>query len=42
MQRDRRFGDDLARRSLLHAFALLGDQEGVVHRYRRRMMALMH
>ncbi len=42
MQRDRRFGDDLARRSLLHAFALLGDQEDVVHQYRRRMMALMH
>jgi putative thioredoxin len=42
MQRDRRFGDDLARRSLLHAFALLGDQEDMVHHYRRRMMALMH
>ncbi|MCU0976032.1 MAG: thioredoxin [Steroidobacteraceae bacterium] len=42
MQRDRRFGEDLARRSLLHAFALLGDQEDVVHHYRRRMMALMH
>ena len=42
MQRDRHFGDDLARRSLLHAFALLGDQEEVVHHYRRRMMALMH
>ena len=42
MQRDRHFSDDLARRSLLHAFALLGDQEDVVHQYRRRMMALMH
>jgi putative thioredoxin len=42
MHRDRRFGDDLARRSLLHAFALLGDQEDMVHHYRRRMMALMH
>lgn len=42
MQRDRRYGDDLPRRSLLHAFALLGDQEEMVHHYRRRMMALMH
>ena len=42
MQRDRRFGDDLARRSLLHAFALLGDQEDMVHHYHRLMMALMH
>lgn len=42
MQRDRGYGDDLARRSLLHAFALLAEQEEMVHQYRRRMMALMH
>ncbi len=42
MQRDRGFGDELARRSLLKAFVLLGDEEEMVHRYRRRMMALMH
>lgn len=42
MRRDPRYGDGLARRSLLHAFALLADQEELVHEYRRGMMALMH
>lgn len=42
MQRDRRFGDDLARRSLLHAFALLGENDERVARARRRLAALMH
>jgi len=42
MQRDRHYAEDLPRRSLLHAFALLADREELVHGYRRRMMALMH
>lgn len=36
------FGGGLARQSLLHAFTLAEDQEGLVSRYRRRMMALLH
>lgn len=40
--RNRSFGDDLARRSLLHALELLEGQDELVHRYRRRMMALLH
>lgn len=42
MHRDRQFGDDLARQSMLHAFALLEDRDELVHQYRRRMAALMH
>jgi len=42
MQQDRHYAGDLPQRSLLHAFALLADQEDMVHGYRRRMMALMH
>ena len=42
MKLDRHYADDLPRRSLLQAFALLGDREELVHHYRRRMMALMH
>lgn len=42
MQRDRRFGDDLARRSLLQAFELLGENDERVVRIRRRMAALLH
>jgi putative thioredoxin len=42
MRQDRHYAGDLPRRSLLHAFALLADQEETVHKYRRRMMALMH
>ena len=40
--RDRSFGDGLARRSLLFAFELMQGQDELVHRYRRRMMALLH
>jgi putative thioredoxin len=42
MRRDRKFGDDLARRSLLMAFDLLGPQDDLVAGYRRRMAALLH
>jgi putative thioredoxin len=42
LRRDRSFGEDLARRSLLHALDLLEGQDELVHRYRRRMMALLH
>jgi putative thioredoxin len=42
MRRDRKFGDDAGRRSLLQAFELLGEQEPLVAQYRRRMAALLH
>jgi putative thioredoxin len=42
MRRDRKFGDDLARRSLLMAFDVLGPQDELVAGYRRRMAALLH
>jgi putative thioredoxin len=42
MRRDRRYGDDLARRSLLAVFDLLGDGDELVTAYRRRMAALLH
>lgn len=42
MRRDRRFGDDLARRSLLMAFDVLGPADELVAAYRRRMAALLH
>jgi putative thioredoxin len=42
MQRDRRFEDDLGRRSLLHAFRLLGDADERVADYRRRMTRLLY
>jgi putative thioredoxin len=42
MQRDRRYGDDLGRQSLLHAFALLEGRDDLVHQYRRRIATLMH
>ena len=40
--RDRRFQDDLGRRSLLHAFRLLGDADERVGEYRRRMTRLLY
>jgi putative thioredoxin len=42
MGRDRRFGDDLARRSLLQAFLLLGEADERVGEYRRRMTRLLY
>ena len=42
MRRDRRYGDDLARRSLLQAFDALGEDHELVAGTRRRMAALLH
>jgi putative thioredoxin len=42
MRRDRRFGDDVARRSLLMAFDALGEGHELVPAARRRMASLLH
>jgi putative thioredoxin len=42
MRRDRKYGDDLARRSLLAAFAVLGEADELVLATRRRMASLLH
>jgi len=42
MRRDRGFGDDAARRSLVLAFDVLGDTHELVTAYRRRMANLLH
>ena len=42
LRRDRKFGDDLARRSLLLAFDVLGPQDDLAAGYRRCMAALLH
>jgi len=42
MRRDRRFGDELARRTLIGAFAVLGEGHELVASYRRRMASLLH
>jgi putative thioredoxin len=42
MRRDRRYGDDLARRSLLMAFDVLGEGHELVQATRRRMASLLH
>lgn len=42
MRRDRRYGDDLARRSLLQAFDVLGEGDPLVLSTRRRMASLLH
>jgi putative thioredoxin len=42
MRRDRKFGDDLGRRSLLMAFDVLGDADELVLGYRRKMASLLH
>ena len=42
MRRDRKFGDDLARRSLLMAFDVLGETDDLVLATRRRMASLLH
>ena len=41
MRKDRSFGDDAGRRSLLKVFELLGD-DPLVGQYRRRMASLLH
>ena len=42
MRRDRKFGDDAGRRSLLQAFEVLGEQDPLVTQNRRRMASLLH
>jgi putative thioredoxin len=42
MRRDRRYGEDLARRSLLMAFDALGEGHELVLATRRRMASLLH
>jgi putative thioredoxin len=42
MRRDRTYCDDAGRRSLLQAFAVLGEQDPLVTQYRRRMASLLH
>lgn len=42
MRRDRAFGDDAARRSLLMAFDILGEGHELVASTRRRMASLLH
>jgi putative thioredoxin len=42
MRRDRRFGDDLARRSLLAVFDVLGEGHEFTQSYRRKMASLLH
>jgi putative thioredoxin len=42
LRRDRRYGDDLARRSILAAFDVLGEGHELTASYRRRMASLLH
>lgn len=42
LRRDRKFGDDAARRALLTAFDMLGPEEELVSRYRSRMFTALH
>jgi putative thioredoxin len=42
MKRDRRFDDDIGRRSLLNVFKLLGDDHELVQQYRRKMAHLLY
>jgi putative thioredoxin len=42
MRRNRSYGDDVARRSLLQAFDALGERHELVAQYRRRMASLLH
>jgi len=42
MRRDRTYGDDAGRRSLLQAFEVLGEQDPLVAEYRRKMASLLH
>jgi putative thioredoxin len=42
MQRDRMYGEDVARRSMLAVFELLGSEDERVAPFRRRMASLLH
>ena len=42
MKRDRRFENDIGRRSLLNVFKLLGDDDDLVQQYRRKMAPLLY
>jgi putative thioredoxin len=42
MKRDRRFNDDIGKHSLLKVFEILGDENALVHHYRRKMASLLH
>jgi len=42
MARDRAYGDDAARKTLLQAFSLLGGESELVRRYRVRLFDLLH
>jgi putative thioredoxin len=42
LRRNRAFGDEAARRSLLQAFDVLGDGDPLVAQYRRKMASLLH
>jgi len=42
LRKDRNFCDGLARRCLLAALDLMGDERELVHEYRRKLMALLH
>jgi putative thioredoxin len=42
LRRDRRYGDELARRSILAAFDVLGEADELTASYRRRMASLLH
>jgi putative thioredoxin len=42
MRRNRAFGDDLARRSLLAVFDVLGEDHELTRSYRRRLASLLH
>ena len=41
-RRDRRFGDDIGRKSVLAIFDLLGNDNEIVSRYRRQLAAALH
>jgi putative thioredoxin len=42
VQRDRKFGDDAARKKMLAVFGLLGNSGELVDRYRRRLAAALN
>jgi putative thioredoxin len=42
IRRDRSFGDDAARKTMLSVFNLIADQEELVSGYRRKLAAALH
>jgi putative thioredoxin len=42
LRRDRAFGDDVARKTMLALFELLGNEDPLVRRYRRELAAALH